>query len=178
MKSTLIFVTSDIHGSEEVLEDLLDRATKLGAGRFLIAGDLCPKGPAIPILLQNAPFAVAAVKGNCDWLWDFKDAGLPVPKECLYLVLDNERHIGMTHGDRITDAVEFPFPLVANDIFIQGHTHVPELYRDGDGIIHLNPGSPSRPRSGYGATYAIISDEKIEVRKLKNDKTIFSEKLT
>ena len=84
----------------------------------------------------------------------------------------------MTHGDRITDTAEFPFPLVANDIFIQGHTHVPELYKDRDGIIHLNPGSPSRPRSEYGATYAIISGEKIEVRKLKGDKTIFSWKLT
>ena len=62
MKNTLIFVTSDIHGSEEILEDLVGRAAKLEADRFLIAGDLCPKGPAIPILLQNAPFTVVTVK--------------------------------------------------------------------------------------------------------------------
>lgn len=170
----MIFVTSDIHGSEEVLADLVSRATEMKAERFLIAGDLCPKGPAISLLLQNAPFAVATVKGNCDWLWDFKDAGLPIPKECLYLALDDGRHIGMTHGDRIADVEDFPFPLSPGDIFIQGHTHVPTLYKDEKGIIHLNPGSPSRPRSSYGASYALIMDDRIKVRKVDGDKTIFS----
>ena len=80
----------------------------------------------------------------------------------------------MTHGHNIVDPSGFPFPLADGDILIQGHTHVPQLDRDCNGVIHLNPGSPTRPRSGYKATYAVISESSIEVRKLKGDKVVLS----
>ena len=36
-----------------------------------------------------------------------------------------------------------------------GHTHVP-FYKNSEGIIFINPGSVSRPRSRIGATFAVI----------------------
>ena len=113
------------------------------------------------------------MKGNCDSLWDFTDSGLAVPKESVYFEMPDGRHIGMTHGHSIYTPGDFPFPLEKGDIFIQGHSHVPSLFTDEEGIIHLNPGSPSRPRSMDGATCAVIRKDEIGIRRVKDWKEIF-----
>ena len=174
MSSFLWFVTGDIHSDGAILNDIIATAQAEGADKLLIAGDLCPKTPAVSLLLHNAPFSYVAVKGNCDWLWDFRDSNLAIPQETAYLACPDGRHVGMTHGHSIWDVSAFPYPLVRGDIFVQGHTHVPLLEKDERGIIHLNPGSPARPRSEYKATYAVISEKAVEVRKLKNNKVIMS----
>ncbi|MFA5006414.1 MAG: metallophosphoesterase [Candidatus Izemoplasmatales bacterium] len=43
----------------------------------------------------------------------------------------------------------------ACDLVCFGHTHAPFL-EDRDGVVFLNPGSAARPRSGAGATYAVV----------------------
>lgn len=174
MERYTYIVTSDIHGDGAVLQEIVDRAASLNASRILIAGDLCPKSPSMSLILHNAPCPYVAVKGNCDWMWDFKDSGLAIPREQAYLACPDGHHVAMTHGHNIVDSSGFPFPLADGDILIQGHTHVPQLDRDCNGVIHLNPGSPTRPRSGYKATYAVISESSIEVRKLKGDKVVLS----
>lgn len=174
MERYTYIVTSDIHGDAAVLQDIADRARDMDASRILIAGDLCPKSAAMAMILHNAPCAYVAVKGNCDWLWDFKDAGLAIPKDTAYLACPDGSHVAMTHGHYISEPDGFPFPLAGGDIFILGHTHVPVLDVDSNGVIHLNPGSPARPRSEYKATYAVITESSVEVRKLKGDRIVLS----
>lgn len=169
-----IFVTADVHSDEKALAILLDKAVHARAELFIVAGDLCPKSPEIAIMLQNAPFQILVSKGNCDWLWDYRDSGMAIPQEACLVDLDDERHIGICHGHNFPSPADFPYHLKAGDIFITGHSHVPHLYVDDEGIINLNPGSPSRPRSSQGASYAMIADGKIEVRRLSDDRTILS----
>lgn len=172
MEKTIIFVTSDIHSDTDALKAVIEAASEEKATKLLIAGDLCPKNPQVTILLHNAPFSFITVKGNCDWMWDYKDSGLALPQEYSYIPYTGDRHIAMTHGHSIYSPEDFPFTLKKGDIFIQGHTHVPALFEDEKGIIRLNPGSPSRPRGGYKASYAVIKEDRIEIRKLKNGKKI------
>ena len=78
----------------------------------------------------------------------------------------------MKQDHSIYSSEDFPFTLKKGDIFIQADTHVPTLFEDEKGIIRLNPGSPSRPRGGYKASYAVIKEDRIEIRKLKNGKIL------
>ena len=68
--------------------------------------------------------------------------------------------------------LQTPIPLTSGDIFILGHSHVPLLEKDGKGIIHLNPGSPSRPRGPQGATVGIIAYEEVRIIRLKDGKVL------
>ena len=79
------------------------------------------------------------------------------------------RNVIITHGDRlyIDD-----FNLNAGDVFISGHTHVPELRMEG-GIYLVNPGSPSRPRSSSGPTAALFEEDRLSLLSLL-DLTILS----
>lgn len=174
MEKFTYFAVSDIHGNMEALEAILALAEKAEADRLLIAGDLCPGKLSFALRLLNASFPYVAVKGNCDRIWDFMGCGLPVPKESVYFEMPDGRHIGMTHGHSIYSPEDFPFPLVKGDVFIQGHSHVPSLFTDERGIIHLNPGSPSRPRSMDGATCAVIRGTGIEIHKISGWKKISS----
>ena len=179
MKGHPLLVTADIHSSEEALEAVITLGAQLSASRLLIAGDLCPHSQRMALLLQNAPFPYVAVKGNCDSLWDFKDLGwdfkdlgLAIPRESCHIAMDDGHHIGMAHGHSIWTPDDLPIPLTSGDIFILGHSHVPLLEKDGKGIIHLNPGSPSRPRGPQGATVGIITDEEVRIIRLKDGKML------
>lgn len=41
-------------------------------------------------------------------------------------------------------------------LVITGHTHVPRIFMQGR-ALHVNPGSSSRPRKGYGPSVALVS---------------------
>ena len=174
MENFTYFAASDIHGNIGALDEIIRLAEGKKADRLFIAGDLCPGDPAFALRLHNASFPYIAVKGNCDSLWDYRDSGLAVPKESVYFEMPDGRHIGMTHGHSIFSPDDFPFTLEKGDIFIQGHSHVPSLFKDDRGIIHLNPGSPSRPRSMDGATCAVIRKDEIGIHRIKDWKKIFS----
>ncbi len=53
------------------------------------------------------------------------------------------------------DELSFAPSAAGFDAVIYGHTHKPNLYRDG-GVLYLNPGSASRPRSGYEPSVALL----------------------
>lgn len=167
-----IFVTADVHSDTTVAQEVVDRAVKFGAKTLLIAGDLCPRGPEMAFILNDAPFNFVAVRGNCDSLWDFADAGLPNPSDTFRATLPDGRTVAMAHGHYFSDSESFPGGLNPGDILILGHTHVPKLVKDERGVIILNPGSPTRPRGDYGSSYAFISSKGIELRRFKKDKVI------
>ena len=166
-----IIITSDIHSNLEALEFIINVCEDEKATLLLIAGDLEPSSIDFGILLQNAPCRYICIRGNCDNVWSFKDYSLPCPPMCSLQDYDG-KNIFIYHGHLY---MEPPISLNHGDIIINGHTHVPLLEKREE-IIYLNPGSLAKPRNREGATYAIIYDDIIEIRKV-NHKVIKSLKL-
>ena len=122
------------------------------ADLILHAGDLMD-----PALLEElaAHAPVEAVRGNMD------PAGLP---ETLELEFGGVR-VAMIHdsgprrGRRARVRRRFPEARVA----VFGHSHIPFL-EDEDGLMLLNPGSPTDRRRQPRHTFALLRTEEGEVR--------------
>lgn len=174
MNKYTFFVTSDIHGSRETTVELISVAQKANADGMIIAGDLCPRDMIMALEIENAPFPVYLARGNCDSRWDFEDFGLPYPPIVNEVIRSDGIRIVFTHGHLMSEPEEMSSFLRQSDIVITGHTHVPHLYRDKNGIIRLNPGSATRPRSQAGPTYAIIERDVIKLLSYPDGKLIDS----
>ena len=150
-----LLICSDIHGDEYAFLTLLKLRRKLQCSSVISAGDFCPDS-SMELTAMNEDFIT--VQGNCDRWRGFSIMADPKPYMRFHL---GERQVVVTHGDRTMPS---NYDLKEGDIFISGHTHVPVLDRDRHGIILLNPGSPSRPRSMEGATFMTIDEKKAELR--------------
>lgn len=154
----VIAVASDIHGNNTAWNAFLRKAEAHQAEQILIAGDL-----GLSDLDPFVGISPLLVKGNCDSSYDFVERGRPLPP--LFVRTEwNGRTIVMTHGDRFPSP--YGFDMKKEDVFIFGHIHQPRLYRDGDGIIIVNPGSLSFPRGTEGSTYALLTERGIEIRSM------------
>ncbi len=142
-------VCSDIHGDRQALIALERIKEEEGADKILCAGDFCPSGD-----MEDLATDFLTVLGNCDRYYYFDKM---IPRMNLELDFLG-RKIIITHGDRYSAE---DFPLSSGDIFISGHTHIPLLKKNSKGVMLLNPGSPSRPRTKEGPTYAIIKEDGI-----------------
>lgn len=167
------FIISDTHSDAAALEEAVKKAIALGSDEIWSAGDLCPDGFGMLTLIQTMPLPFVQVRGNCDSMYTYSALALPYPPMIISRMIEGGREVEMTHGDRIWE----PMALEKGGIFITGHTHLPALYTDVEGIIHLNPGSISRPRNREGATYALINEEGIEVRRMRDDKLLLFQSL-
>lgn len=141
-------LTSDIHGDREGAELIRKAAAHFKADRIISAGDQCPD-PYDPFYSS-----LIAVRGNCDRFYEY--ISMPFPPASRVIGL-NGRKLFVTHGDSLTLQ---DFPLECGDIFMSGHTHIPDL-RLINGIYCVNPGSPSRPRSSLGPTAALLDEDGI-----------------
>lgn len=150
-------VISDVHSDFISLKKICERHKDAEA--LVCAGDLCPDGYDFTVLLSS--FRFINVRGNMDNLWDYKDLLLPLPSEETHFAL-GERTVYLSHGHLISSAEP-----VGGDIVISGHTHVPRLEIQNE-VIMLNPGSLVRPRGGSPKSYAIMNEEKIELRRLED----------
>ena len=138
----VIGVISDTHGRVH------ERVGELFAGvsRILHAGDV--GGDDVLLYLENiAP--VTAVRGNMD-----RYAGAErLPSETR-VEIDRLRVLVVHDGcgwllDHDAAA------RAGVDVLVAGHTHVPAT-EAFDGLLHLNPGSASRPGSGREPTVALL----------------------
>ena len=152
MKNMKYLVFSDIHGDEDAFLKLLKIAKKKNCDTVLSAGDFTP---TLNMEAEASLIDFRTVMGNMDYYHNY--GLLKRPRDFLE-IHDNERDIVITHGDRYSSS---SFQLSSGDVFISGHTHVAML-ENINGIIHLNPGSPSRPRDKR-KSYAMLSEKKIEL---------------
>ncbi|BDG61538.1 metallophosphoesterase [Caldinitratiruptor microaerophilus] len=134
-----VAVLSDTHGRLGPVRLLRGR---LGAVDFLLhAGDFHADARACAAIFGLPPDRVAAVVGNCD----FPDQE---PAEQV-LELEGVR-IVLVHGHR-HDAKKGPLRVYLRArelgcrVAVFGHSHVP-LLEEHEGVLLLNPGSPSFPR--------------------------------
>lgn len=93
----------------------------------------------VETLSQIAP--VTAVSGNMD----FPDTKNTLPRK--HLIEVEGKKIGLFHGTGppwgLRDRVTEEFLLEKPDVIIYGHSHIPEVFRSKNGILYINPGSPT-----------------------------------
>jgi len=120
-------------------------------------------------MLRTCAVPVTAVMGNCDSCETFLALGLqPAFTRRLNYA---GRTILISHGHKPIHPSRAG--LTAGDVYISGHTHIPHLYRDADGIIMLNPGSAGRPRNST-ASCSLITSDGVTVFTLNSGKLISS----
>jgi putative phosphoesterase len=173
-----IAVMSDTHGSLSWFNQAIKA---LGNCHYIIhGGDVLYHGPRNPLPEGYQPKELAErincipniliAKGNCDADVDQMVISHPFQSPYLFLQLGTHR-ILVCHGyqgdkdDYIKMAKDFGVSL-----FIYGHTHVKELYRD-EHLIVLNPGSTALPKDGVHSA-ALITNHSVKLVNISNGQTI------
>lgn len=172
-----IIIASDIHGALEPMKRIKDIVENEKPEALLLLGDLLYHGPRNDLpssyepkevikLLSALKDIIIAVRGNCEAEVD----QMVLPFSCMSdsntLIADGKR-IFMTHG-HVFSFDNHPENI---DVFMQGHTHLPVLRKEGE-LIYLNPGSTSIPKGGNPPSYAMWDGKKIELRELYSDAVI------
>lgn len=145
-----IFVVSDTHGR---IDDFLKAVRYLEKPDFFIhLGDHVEDGIKIE---KEMNVEAIIVKGNCDYTREF-------PEEKVLNI--NGKKILITHGHKQNVKFDTSRLLYAAkekdvDLVLFGHTHI-SLFTEKDGIMFMNPGSPSIPRLPYEKTFGILDVEK------------------
>lgn len=166
-----IMFISDIHGSALWLNQALNKVGEEQPDQIVLLGDFMYHGPRNPLPEEYDPKQVAemlnrhkhniiAVRGNCDAEVDQMLLEFPMMADYAMLFLEGHR-IYATHG-HLYSMENLP-PLMKNDVFIQGHTHIPVAERK-NGIYVLNPGSVSLPKENYPHSYGILTKEQFIVK--------------
>ncbi|MGL4958007.1 MAG: phosphodiesterase [Plesiomonas sp.] len=174
-----LLFASDLHGSVEATERVLQRFEQHQADWLILLGDLMYHGPRNPLPAGYAPAQVAAllnpykdkiiaVRGNCESEVDQMLLHFPVMADYQQVLL-SARRIFLTHG-HLYNPQSLP-PLAAGDILAYGHTHLPVAEMSGD-IIVFNPGSAALPKGGFPASYGLLADNRLQVLALDTQSAI------
>ena len=180
-----LLIASDLHGSAPACRKLLDIFAASGADRLILLGDLLYHGPrndlpegydpkAVIAMLSEYADKLFCVRGNCDTEVDQMVLPFPILSETALLFVDGKTWFAC-HGHRSganPTANDLP-GLPAGGVVLSGHTHIPVLETNPDGVILLNPGSVSIPKGGFAPSYAMYEDGCFSVISL-NGETIFS----
>ena len=157
---------SDIHGSIEKLERVLEAFKREEADKLVLLGDTSSSDSnsdnwLIAETLNKIKNKVELIRGNCD-RYEFEEL-LEFEIYDIDNLYINGKFVTITHGHYYN---MYELPSNCGDIFIQGHTHIPALERRGDKIL-ANPGSVTRPRGVDLRCYILINEEKISIKTLE-----------
>lgn len=141
-----IGVVSDTHGHSSSLQRVIAAAGPVD--QWLHAGDYFYDGRQ---LAELTGLPVTGVAGNCD-----RTRVVPIDE---YVEAAGQT-IWITHGHRYDvkygmDQLLFWGREYGASVIVFGHTHVP-YNCSHDGILLLNPGSPSSPRGGSAPSFGIL----------------------
>jgi putative phosphoesterase len=172
-----LMIASDIHGSAFYCEKLLNAFNQENPQRLLLLGDLLYHGPRNDLPKDYAPKKVISmlnavkdkiicVRGNCEAEVDQMVLDFPVLSESLLMFLD-DRLMFATHG-HIYNENKLP-ALQAGDVFLQGHTHIPVMKKEGE-FFFINPGSVSIPKENSEHSYMIYENSCFTLKNLDGDK--------
>ena len=160
-----LMIASDIHGSYFFANKLIERFNEEKCDKLIILGDVLYHGPRNDLpkdydpkkvidLLNNVKENILCVKGNCDADVESMVLEFPIISDYSCVFCDG-KVMYLTHGHTYTK--EKPMPLLEGDIFIYGHTHIPDAELK-DKILYLNPGSVSIPKAGSQNSYMIYEN--------------------
>ncbi|MGV2990493.1 phosphodiesterase [Vibrio sp. E150_011] len=179
-----LFFASDLHGSVEATQRVLEAYQKSGAANLVILGDVLNHGPRNPVpdsyhppkvaeLLNAHASDIIAVRGNCDSEVDQMLLDFPMMADYAWVILPSGQRLFLTHG-HLYNAAKRP-KLKKGDVIVHGHTHIPVADWDEEQVI-FNPGSITFPRDGYAASFGWLEDETMSVKTFDGE-TICSIKL-
>ena len=182
---------SDIHGNLENLEKIIEIFEKEEADKLIILGDTSggyydDTNYQIATILNDMKKKVEVIRGNCDSaefedMLEFEmydDDILYIKKSAASNMLSDEKSfldeneakeeyitISISHG-HIYNYLHLP--PNCGDIFIQGHTHVPQLFKSG-GRILANPGSPTRLRATDLKCYITVDEKEVLLKSFTGE---------
>ena len=179
-----LMIASDIHGCAPACKKLLDTFTASGAERLILLGDLLYHGPrndlpegydpkAVIAMLSEYADRLFCVRGNCDTEVDQMVLPFPIMAETALLFVDGRTWFAC-HGHRSganPTANDLP-KLPAGSVVLSGHTHIPVLEENPDGVLLLNPGSTSIPKGGFAASYGVYEDGMFSVLGFDGEKIL------
>lgn len=162
-------VASDIHGSLEAAQCIIEAFNKHRCEGILLLGDSLYHGPRNPLPDRYQPKEVAlllnqykqfiiSVRGNCDSEVDQMVLEFPTLANYSYFNLGDHR-LFLSHG-HLYPHEPLPF-LREGDLYLAGHTHIP-IAKEEAGIYLLNPGSLSLPKGGHEPSYAILDEQEFQ----------------
>jgi putative phosphoesterase len=181
-----IGIISDTHGSVDAWSQALDLFR--GVDLIVHAGDVLYHGPRNPLpesyeprrlaaLVNSAPVPVIIARGNCDAEVDQMLVDWPIQAPYAFVQAGSLRLLA-NHGHTLT-----PEQMVAQaqrhraGLFVFGHTHLYGLTRS-DGVVMLNPGSPSLPKDGRKtATVAVAGEGRGRLIALRTGQVLAEESL-
>ena len=177
-----LMIASDIHGCAPACKKLLDIFAASGAERLILLGDILYHGPRndlpegydpkeVITMLSEYADRLFCVRGNCDTEVDQMVLPFPILSESALLFVDGATWFAC-HGHRAganPTACDLP-KLPTGSVVLSGHTHIPVLETNADGVTLLNPGSTSIPKGGFPASYAVYEDGKFAVMALSGEK--------
>ncbi len=179
-----LLIASDIHGDAQCCRAMLEAANKENAEKILLLGDILYHGPRNDLpedyapkevidMLNSVADKIICVRGNCEAEVDQMVLKFPVMSDTA-VVLDCISNISiyMSHGHIYNPDALPPIPHGA--VFLYGHTHILSIEKK-DGVMCLNPGSVSLPKSGNPKTYATYDEGVFEIKTF-DGKVIKSEK--
>ena len=176
-----LLVASDLHGSAPACRKLLDIFAASGAERLILLGDLLYHGPrndlpegydpkAVIAMLSEHADKLFCVRGNCDTEVDQMVLPFPILAETALLFVDGRTWFA-AHGHRAganPTANDLP-KLPAGSVVLTGHTHIPTLKTNENGVLLLNPGSVSIPKGGFAPSFAVYEDGHFSVVSLDGE---------
>ena len=160
---------SDIHGNLDIFNEIIKIFNKEEADKLVFLGDTGAgyydeeNNQKIAEVLNSMGKKVELIRGNCDKsdFEDLLDFNI-YNDDTLYI---NGKFVTITHGHIYGS---YCLPEYCGEIFIQGHTHVPILEKQGQYIL-ANPGSPSRPRGMNIKCYIIIDEKSIKLKSFSGE---------
>ncbi len=177
-----ILFFSDVHGSPESLELLWKHKELRKPEQLVLLGDALYHGPRNPLRPDYAPPKVVpmlnaekeqiiAVRGNCDSEVDQMLLEFPIMADFSTLYADGFKFF-LTHGHLWNPAN--PPSVAPGTVLAYGHTHLPHLEKQENGLIAFNPGSISLPKGGNPASFGWYEDGKIQIFELESGKEMLS----
>lgn len=168
-------IASDIHGSYEYTQALLERMEAEGAEKLLLLGDILYHGPRNDLpsgyqpkkvieALNAVKHKIYCVRGNCEAEVDQMVLDFPVLAEYAVFHIENTV-IYATHGHKLN--ATNPPPVSNGEILLCGHTHVPKI-EQGEGYMYLNPGSVSIPKENSPRSYMTLENGLFRWKKLES----------
>ena len=160
-----VLIVSDIHGGYDNLEKIITKET---FDKLIILGDLYYynftsndlQNDKIIKLLQKHKDKLLLIRGNCDHYIDYEKVNL-FAHDIITIPINNNR-VTLTHGDVYSKGF---MPEYHGNIFINGHTHIPVLYKENN-IIYANPGSITSPRGCFYKSYMVFDNDKITLKEI------------
>ena len=171
-------IVSDIHGSYESANIIINKFNALKCDKIVILGDILYHGPRndLPdnynpkkvIEILN-PYAgkIIAVKGNCDAEVDQMVLNFTINDE--YLLKDENINYYLTHGHHLDKITKNNI-----DVILYGHTHVIDIKQEYK-LTYINIGSITIPKENTARCYGILENNNVSIFDI-NDNLITSYK--